>query len=96
MPRLPLTEADDWELEESNQDIRGQRVKDAAGMDAGTVKETDAGRVDSAVLENGREIPIENLELRTGYVVVHDPVSRPAAGYPRFVCAVVQRSYRRS
>lgn len=74
MGRFNLSEADDWELEDESQDVRGWTVRDATGTDLGTVTElianTDSKRVESIVLDTGDEYPARDVELRDGVVYV--------------------------
>ena len=70
MARVPLSQMDDWELEDKNQDLRGQPLVDQEGRELGTVEEmivdVEAERVDALRLENGTEYPASSFEIRDG------------------------------
>jgi stress response protein YsnF len=72
MTRAPLSQLDDWQLENSDQDIRGWPVQDQAGNMIGTVTEmivnTDVQYVDAIILDNGAEIPTSDIEIGNGVV----------------------------
>lgn len=68
MTRRPLAELSDWELEHNDQDLRGTYLQDAQGHNIGKIDQmivnTDLGYVDALILDNGTEIPIEQIELQ--------------------------------
>lgn len=68
MARAPLSHLSDWELENSDQDLRGKYLMDWDGNRLGRVDEmivdTDLERVVALVLDNGKEYPISSVELR--------------------------------
>lgn len=78
-----LSESSDWEIDDSGQDIRGQRLVNDAGVTLGTINDlvidTAAQRVETAVLDNGVEYPIANIELGDGYATLHQS---PLSGVP--------------
>lgn len=67
MPRVALSDTGEWQLKNSEQDIRGYAVVDDAGARIGTVDEmivnTDDRRVDAIVLEDGREVPARDIHI---------------------------------
>jgi uncharacterized protein (TIGR02271 family) len=62
----------DRELEDQEQDIRGWEAQDEAGNSVGKVSElllnTDTELVDAIVLDNGREYPIDEVQIGEGVV----------------------------
>lgn len=82
MALKPLSQLPDWQLDDANKDIRGWPVKDASGQEIGRVKElmvnTDDQAVSSAMLDNGREIPLRDLDQRDGFVQERSVVSAAA------------------
>lgn len=82
MALKPLSQLPDWQLDDANKDIRGWPVKDAAGQEVGRVKElmvnTDDQTVSSAKLDNGKEIPLRDLDQRDGFVQERPAVSSAA------------------
>jgi uncharacterized protein (TIGR02271 family) len=72
MTRAPLSQLDDWVLENKDQDIRGRTVKDESGTPIGKVDEmivnTDTGYVDAIVLEDGAEIPTSDIRIENDAV----------------------------
>lgn len=83
MQARKLSELPDWKLHDSDQDVRGQVLKTASGASLGTIRDmmvdTEAERVESVVLEDGRAFPVEGLELREQEVITYDAASPPAA-----------------
>ncbi len=88
MPRVPLSQLEDWELVNDDQDIRGWPVQDQSGHRLGTVRElivdTDTELVEQVVLDNGTEYPNDEIELGSGVVylrrteaVEREPVAEP-------------------
>ncbi len=67
MTRAPLSQLDDWVLEDKSQDLRGQTLMDASGDSIGTIEEmivnTDTEYIDSVVLDTGAEIPVSDLNI---------------------------------
>lgn len=78
MPLIALSNTDDWELSNTQQDIRGSEVLGPDGTPVGTVRDmildTEAERVTMIVLDNGTEIPASEIEIRDG-VVTHGAAS---------------------
>jgi uncharacterized protein (TIGR02271 family) len=70
MALAPLSRLDDWELENDDQDLRGNYLKDYDGNRIGQIDEmivdTDQQRVVAVRLEDGTEYPVSSLELRDG------------------------------
>ena len=66
--RARLAELDEWKLADRDQDIRGKELRDSAGKTLGRIQalivETDRQEVDSVLLESGREIPVEAIDIR--------------------------------
>ncbi len=61
-------------LEDSEQDIRGWKVEDETGSSLGTVSElllnTETEYVDSIVLDDGEEYPIDDTEIGDGRILL--------------------------
>lgn len=74
MTRKPLTELNDWELVHDDQDLRGAHLRDMQGHDIGKIDRmivnTDLGYVDAFVLEDGREIPVDQVEIHDDHAVL--------------------------
>ncbi len=72
MTRAPMSELDDWELQNPDQDIRGWPVRSEKGGRLGTVTEmignTDSEYVDALRLDTGAVIPVSDIELGDGVV----------------------------
>lgn len=70
MTRAPLSKLDDWQLVNSDQDLRGKPLMSADGRTIGTVKEmivnTDTEYVNALVLDDGTEIPMSDVRLDRG------------------------------
>lgn len=85
--RLPvLSELSDWELVNSEQDVRGRPLMLATGERLGIIRrmlvDRDNERVAALVLDNGRAIPVEDVEIRDGDVYVETATDLPAETYP--------------
>ena len=69
-----FSETDDWELESSDQDIRGYQVVDEQGGSVGTVRDmyvdTDTETIDRLVLDNGQEIDVNQASIENGTIQV--------------------------
>lgn len=65
-----LSEFDDWELVNDEQDLRGCPLKTRSGQSLGIIRrmlvDRDAERVAAVVLDDGRAIPVEEIEIRDG------------------------------
>ena len=63
-----LADLDDWQLENSDQDLRGRSLMTRSGEKLGTVRrmlvDCDQERVSALVLDNGRTVAIEDVEIR--------------------------------
>jgi len=74
MSRVALSDTGDWQLKHSEHDIRGKQVLDHSGARIGTVDEmivnTNDRRVDTLVLDDGREIPAREVAIEDGTVYV--------------------------
>jgi len=74
MARTKISSTRDWELIDSDQDIRGRELWDAHGHKLGTIDDlvvdTDAQRVDSVVLESGDEFRADHLSIAEDAVYV--------------------------
>lgn len=72
MTRIPLSETSDYALKFDEHDVRGYDVLDENGNRIGRVERmivnTDEERVDALVLENGSEIPIDDVSIGDGVV----------------------------
>jgi sporulation protein YlmC with PRC-barrel domain len=87
---LPTLRAlDDWELQDSNQDIRGRALMTATGERLGTINDLlvdcEQERVAAVRLENGRIVPVEPLLIREETVVLLEerPDEEPARPAPK-------------
>lgn len=67
MTRARLSQLDEWQLEHSGQDVRGWKVQSEDGHTFGTIDEmivnTDTEYVDAFVLDDGTEVPADNIRL---------------------------------
>jgi uncharacterized protein (TIGR02271 family) len=76
MTRAPMSQLEDWQLKDDAQDIRGWPVRDSSGAAVGRVHElignTDTGYVDTIMLDDGREVPVESVRQRGREVVLAD------------------------
>lgn len=67
MTRAPLSQLNDWELVNSDQDLRGQTLYDQNDTAVGTVREmivnTDTEYIESVVLDTGEEIPSSRFRI---------------------------------
>jgi stress response protein YsnF len=83
MTRAPLSQLDDWQLVDSDQDIRGQKLQDERGDTLGTIREmivnTDTEYVEAIVLDDGREIPASAIRLGDDAVYLRQAAHAPAA-----------------
>jgi uncharacterized protein (TIGR02271 family) len=105
MTRAPLSQLDEWQLENQDQDIRGWQVLDAAGTVVGTVVElivdTDSEYVDAIVLDTGATIPTSEIDLTNGVVYLRqaevvepvEPVA-PVAAADEAVVPIVEEELR--
>ena len=63
-----LTELDEWQLENSDQDLRGRSLMTRSGEKLGTVRrmlvDRNQERVSALVLDNGQTVAIEDVEIR--------------------------------
>ncbi len=70
MTRAPLSQLDDWQLVNSDKDLRGKTLMTDDGRRLGTVREmivnTDTEYVDALVLDDGTEIPMSEIRLDSG------------------------------
>jgi sporulation protein YlmC with PRC-barrel domain len=76
MPVQPLSELEqDWQLVDSNKDIRGRRLVDESGDELGTIEQmivnTDHERVESVRTNRGELYPVGALELQSDRVIFH-------------------------
>ncbi len=67
MAREQLSNLDDWQLANERQDVRGQKLYAPDGREVGTIREmivnTDTEYVDAIVLDDGTEIPTDDIRL---------------------------------
>jgi uncharacterized protein (TIGR02271 family) len=74
MARVPLSQLADWKVVDEGQEIRGLRLIDQDGETIGLIHDlvvdTDAGYVDSILLDTGQEIPVDDIEIAPGIVVL--------------------------
>lgn len=79
MSHKTLSRTDDWTLKYPSQDVRGWPVKDVSQRNTmGTVDQmiidTDEERVDTLVLDSGSKLPVAQVELGDGVVLLGDDV----------------------
>ncbi len=83
MTRTPLSQLDDWQLENSNQDLRGKTVMAEDGRTIGTVTEmivnTDTEYVDELILDDGTPIPTSDIRTANGDVYYMAAPAAPSA-----------------
>lgn len=91
MSTLTLSRTDDWELENESQDVRGWPLKDETNTRVlGTVDnmviDTDEERVQTLVLDDGREIPAKSIQIDDGFVYLKSdaPLQIDAAVHDAF------------
>ncbi len=81
MPRVLLSQLDNWNLIDQDQEIRGLRLVDKAGQAIGLITDmivdTDAGYVDAVVLDSGGEIPADAIEIGTDVVYLQHSTDIP-------------------
>lgn len=82
MTRAPLSQLDDWKLENKDQDLRGRPLQDAAGNTVGTIAEmivdTNTEYVEAITLRDGTEISTNDIEIANGAVYLRHPADAPA------------------
>lgn len=83
MTREQLSHLDDWKLEHPRQDLRGQKLLAPDGRLVGTIREmivnTESEYVDAIVLEDGTEVPADDLRLEDDGVYLQHDIAAPAA-----------------
>lgn len=89
-----LADLGDWELEDSDQDVRGRRLRAPSGEDLGLVKDLmvdlDKERVVAVVTGEGEAYGAGGLEIRDDCVVTHErPISGGTSDFARSSPAVV-------
>lgn len=76
-----LDDLDDWELVNSDQDIRGCSLQTRSGEPIGTITrmlvDRDSERVAVLVIDSDRVLPIEDVEIRDGVVIVDNVRDMP-------------------
>lgn len=85
-----LASLDDWQLEDSGQDLRGKTLYDLRGGEVGRVDDMLADLHDERVvalrLHDDRMVPIDHVDIRNGHpVLTADParLPQPKAGFDR-------------
>lgn len=72
-----LHELDDYQLEHSDQDLRGHALRTSDGKYLGTVQrmlvDPEREHVAALVLDDGRGVPVEDIEIKDGDAFI-DPV----------------------
>lgn len=72
-----LKELDDYQLVNDDQDLRGHTLKTHDGRSLGTISrmlvDPDRDHVAALVLEDGRGVPVDSVEIRDGDAYI-DPV----------------------
>lgn len=81
MSRLPLAEADDWQLVDDDQDIRGWPLRDLNNRKIGTIDDliadTEEEQIVAVRLDTGAELAAEDLNITEDAVYVTGKI--PAA-----------------
>ncbi len=76
-----LADLDDWQLENSDQDLRGRPLMTSDGETVGTVRrmlvDCNAERVTALVLDDGRTVAIEDVEIRDGNAYIDEARDLP-------------------
>lgn len=76
-----LADLDDWQLENSDQDLRGRPLMTRSGQTLGTVKrmlvDCDHKRVSALMLDNGRTVAVEDVEIRDGKAFIDEARDLP-------------------
>lgn len=79
--RRTLADLDDWQLENSDQDLRGRPLMTHSGQTIGTVRRmlVDCGekRVSALVLDDGRVVAVEDIEIRGGNAYIDEARDLP-------------------
>lgn len=74
---VDLSELDDYKLENSHQDLRGNALYSHDGTKLGTIRrmmvDPEREHVAALVLDDGRGVPVEEIEIRKGDAYI-DPV----------------------
>ena len=69
-----LASLDDWQLEHSDQDLRGQTLTTADGRDIGTIDDmladTEQQRIVGLRLSDGRVVNVDSVDIRDGRPVL--------------------------
>ncbi|PEQ10569.1 hypothetical protein B2G71_21540 [Novosphingobium sp. PC22D] len=72
-----LRELDDYELVNRDQDVRGHPLKSSDGRNLGIIRrmlvDPERENVVALVLDDGRGVPVDEVEIRDGQAVI-DPV----------------------
>ena len=81
-----FADLNDWELEESDKDIRGRRLLAPTGEEVGVIKDfmvdLDRERVAAVVTDQGESYATESLEIGDDYVRTHGrPISGATSDY---------------
>lgn len=81
-----LSELEDWELVNKDQDIRGHALMMRSGRKLGIIRrmlvDRDHERVAALVLDDGRTIPVEDVEIRGGEAYIEDIDEKTLATAP--------------
>lgn len=74
MPRGFLRDMKEWKLRDSEKDIRGKKLKTPEGQEIGKIRDffvdTDSREVRGVVLEDGKEYPINDINVRGSDVIL--------------------------
>lgn len=77
-----LSELDEYQLVNSDQDLRGRPLMTASGERVGTIQrmlvDRDHERVAAVLLDDGRAVPIEEVEIRDGQAYIDSAGEMPA------------------
>lgn len=67
MDRIRLSQANDWQLVNGEQDVRGRKLVDTSGATVGRIDDLvlnpDRGVADALILEDGTEVPAKSVRI---------------------------------
>ena len=89
-----LADLGDWELEDSDRDVRGRRLRAPSGEDLGLIKDLmvdlEEERVVAVITGEGESYGAGGLEIRDDCVLTHErPISGGTSEFARSSPAVV-------
>lgn len=92
----PLSDLDDWQLEDSDQDVRGSELVNVQGTPLGKIRDMlvdlERERVSAVVLDDGRVFPVESLEIRDDAVITHETSAEPRPAAALYEATLIRRT----